>query len=689
MATDFDRPTPLDLVMYPVVTFEGYLYYDWNENGKYDPPADPDDPNDVGEGVHIPRFTLQGVKDHEVYPFVNGSFKTTVAPYDNYTLFIQYRQMNQTDQTEYEWFKNITIDLTTDTYMDISLDRRLEIHGEVFWDISGDGIPAPDEGVTDAVVELVGMDIPQSYQVTTAEVGQFIKWVQVGVSGNATYNITVNRSGFEPVEPYLTHVLEAHNQSVQFEMTALMVTFNGTTFLDLNLNGKMNSYESPVQVDSLELWSVQNTSIHYTASSDANGSFTFTVEPGLYNIYAWTDMNGSFLVNLGLQDVDPESEVQEVFLPMVTGRRTSGIMYYYNYTEQNHTVEDVNLTFVQMDGFGRIPIMQATGGVFAVVLPEGRYDVNGSFENPEFGVDMTYELEEDFRMVLSDLPDAEYNFTRVSEHKLDIWWDDEPINIDVNSTINLTIYVKNTGSENGTFDLFAEVQPEWSYDLEVDNVTLNLSETTHFFVHINSSARAIAGPNEVTLQAFPRDSTDDPSELVINVNINQFYGFDIRESVDQQGNYRWEKTNDGGTRRLTTYFFTVENEGNGKETLKFTHSGIPDWNITLHPDTIDLDAYEESSVPIEVILPDRDELNPQVLVITATSLNDPSQDPQVLELELSFPQFTVLPGDMGGETMDGEAITSPPNEAPGVGLLGALAALAIVGVAARRRRRRC
>ncbi len=687
MIYDFDHPTTLELVMYPTIEFSGYLYYDWNENGKYDPPEDPNDPNDVGEGIHVPSFTLQGIRDHAVHPFVNGSFKSKVFPHDNYTLFLEYRHFNSTARVNYQWFKNMTIDLSNDTYIEIPLDRLMELRGQVFWDINEDDQPSFDESIANSTVNIVGMNTTHEYEAITDETGHYNEWVNVRVNGTATYNVTVNRSGFEPLEPFWIHTMEPTDIPLNLEMMANNVTFNGTTFLDQNWNGKMNSYEFPVPVENIELWSAQNTSVHYVTSSDENGSFMISVEPGEYDIYAWTDLNGSFLVHLGAHEVEPEGEVQDVFLPMVPGRRASGIMFFYNYTEHNDTVQEVNLTFEQIDGNGKVPILPASGGVFSAVLPEGRYDVNGSFENSEFGVNMTYELEDDFRMVLSDLDDAELNFTRVSEYKLDLWWDDLPINIDVNSSYNLTVYAKNTGSENGTFDIDLKTPPDWTYETEVDNVTLNLSQTTSFWLQINSSDRAGAGPNDVTVRAIPRDSNDDPSELVINVNINQFYGFEISEPDQQTGFYRWEAETDGGTRRMVSYFFSAENTGNGEEMLKLTHSSIPNWTIDFPEDTILLLPFEKKSVPFEVILPDKDELKPQVLTITAVSLNDPSQGPDVLELELSFAQLTIYPEDMKGETEDGEEIGSPPNEAPGFGLLGALAVLGAAGMAARRRKR--
>ncbi|NOQ53405.1 MAG: hypothetical protein GQ558_02230, partial [Thermoplasmata archaeon] len=630
MIYDFDRPTTMEIVMYPVVKFTGVLYYDWNENDEFDP----DDPEDEGEAVHVPRFTLQGIKDHEVYPFVNGTFESSLYPYDNYTLFLQQRDFDEATGTEYQWYKNITVNISTDTYMEVSLDRRLEFNGRVFWDRDGDDAPSGGEAIENATVSIVAEDGSVSYELTTDSNGRYNQFVQVDTEGNGTYLVSVAAPGYTPNQTEWEHTVAAHNRTLDLEMSALNVTFNGTTFLDQNMNGEMNRYEFPIPVENIELWDSENRSIYYQASTDENGSFQVSVEPGTYDVYAWTEIDGGYLVHLGEHEVVPENETQDVFLPLTIGRRGSGIMFFYNFTEVNHTVPQVNLTFVQRDGQGEVPILPASGGTFFAVLPEGRYGVNGSFETEEFGVQMTYELDDDFRMVLSDISDAELNFTRVSEYKLDMWWEDLPIYIDINSSYNLTVIAKNTGSENGTFDISADVPNDWLWSAEVDNVTLNMSETTSFWLLINSSQNAAAGPSDVILQAFPREGDDDPSELTIVVTINQFYGFEIRDPDQQTGFYRWERLEDGGTKRMITYFFTAENFGNGEESLKITHSNIQNWTIVIPENRIDLFPYEtKAAVPIEVEIPDKAELKPQILTITAESLNDPSQAPDILELE--------------------------------------------------------
>ena len=686
MSYDFDRPTTLELVMYPVVEFTGVLYYDWNENGEYDP-GDPDDPEDNGEAVHVPRFTLQGIKDHEIYPFINGTFISSLYPNDNYTLFLQQRDFDDTVGIEYQWHTNITVDISTDTYMEVSLDRRLDFDGRVFWDQDEDDSPILEEAIVGATVTIDAVDGSASYELTTDLNGRYDQFVLVDAEGNGTYLVSVTAPGFTPNQSEWEHTVAAHNSTLDLEMSALNVTFNGTTFLDQNMNGEMNRYEFTIPVENIEIWGAQNRSIYHLTSTDENGSFQVSLEPGKYDVYAWTEIDGGYLVHLGEYEVVPENETQDVFLPLTTGRYGSGIMYYYNYTEVNHTVPQVNLTLVQRDGRGEVPILPASGGTFSVVLPEGRYDVNGSFETDEFGVQMTYELDGDFRMVLSDISDAELNFTRVSEYKLEMSWEDLPIFIDINSSYNLTVIAKNTGSENGTFDISASVPNDWLWSTEVNNVTLNMSETTSFWLLINSSLTASAGPNTVTLLALPREGNDDASEMEIVVTINQFYGFEIRDPDQQKGFYRWEPLEDGGTKRLLTYFFTAENFGNGEETLRITYSNIPNWIIDFPEATINLLPYEtKAAVPIEVELPDMAELRPQILTITAESLNDPSQDPDVLELELSFADLIINPKDVTGEA-EGEPITPPPDEAPGFGLLGALAAIGAAGMASQRRKR--
>ncbi|MCJ2540101.1 MAG: hypothetical protein LN414_02390, partial [Candidatus Thermoplasmatota archaeon] len=359
-----------------------------------------------------------------------------------------------------------------------------------------------------------------------------------------------------------------------------------------------------------------------------------------------------------------------------------------NHTSANHTIEEVNLTITQMDGEGLLPVKPISGGSYSAILPEGRYRINGSFENEEFGVDMTYRVDEEFRMVLQDLSDADLNFTKLVEWRLEMSWDDDPVWIDENGTHNFTVYAKNVGSENGTFNISVEPPSGWIWTSEVTNVSLNMSHQTSFWVQVNASERVTALPQTIIVKATPREGDTDPSEFDVIININQHYGIALKPQEQHTSSYRTEIDDDGNLTRAVSYFFVAENLGNGEEKVLFTFSEITGWEIMFPQPEHMLGPYEEfPSVPFEVILPDNDEMKPQVLRITGKAQNAPDDLEVTLDLVMSFPDLVINKEDISGND-EGDELRWPKNEAPAFSTLAAVAAIGLVTLALDRRRRR-
>jgi dolichyl-diphosphooligosaccharide--protein glycosyltransferase len=682
---DVDRPLKLNLTMYQVVHFKGNLYYDWNGNGQFDPlpTGDDPDPDIKDEGRHMPRFVLQGIRDHEVYPQVNGSFDTKVFPHDNYTLFLERKEFDVDDEVEYQWFMDGTIDLTRDTEVDLPLQRRIEVTGRVYWDIDENNISTPEEAIADVNVTLTSKDGSVSYETTTGPNGIYRQFVFVDTEGTGDYELVPSHPGFTPNQTMWELAVTPKNFSRDLQMQVIDIAINGTTFLDQNENGKLNRYEFPIQVDHIEIWDSTNSSVHHGIDSDANGTFSLELPPGEYNILAWTEEDGGHIVHLSVITIEPTGDVHNLSVPLTPGHRVSGIMYFHNQTGVNDTVPEVDLTFTALDGVGVVPIVTATSGGYGAVLPDGRYRVNGSYTNEEFGVDMRYEIDEDFRMVLNDRSDVDLNFSKVDESKLEMWWDDLPVFLDENTSYNLTIFAKNTGSVNATFDLTAELPDDWTFELELDNVTLNMSENTSFWAVVNSSERATAMVHTITFQAIPRGSNDDPSKMELAITINQHYGFELRTPEDSGGFYLFDRER---KEHHISYQFIVENKGNGRESLNITVSTVLDWTIELPSPELSLEPYDiQPNIPIEVTVPTTTELNAQTLVITAVPSNDPDPTPVSMELKLTFPDLYISKGDVNGD-VEGEQLEWP-KDAPGFGPLVALAAVGLAALVAVRRRR--
>jgi hypothetical protein len=581
-------------------------------------------------------------------------------------------------------FYNDTINLTSDVTMDLLMTRRIEVTGRVYWDQDQNNESSPDEGVEDAVVAIVSTDGESEHNVTTDASGFYRRYVNVDLEGEGDYLLSVSHPAFTPNETEWELAIDRINFTKDLPMTPLNITVNGTTFLDLNENGKLNRYESGIQVDGVKFWDAKNASMSYEMASDANGSFNVTIPPGEYNVLAWAERPGDALVYMGIVQVEPSGDVLELNLPMRPGRRVSGIMYFHNHTGINHTIPEVNLTFTPLDGMGLLPLLEVGNGQYSAYLPDGRYRVNGTYSDMEFGVEMSYLVDHEFRLVLRDRGDVDLNFSKVEEYRLELWWDDvAPVYIDENSTANFTVHARNTGSMNGTFDLSVDVPADWTYHLEVDNVSLNMSQVTHFWVLINSSAKASADVHTSTVLATPRDSVDDPSELDLEVHINQYYGFSIKVPDVNAGIYFYDEKHG---QHHVSYNIEIENSGNGPEIVNLTFQSVLDWFIEIPMSDVELGPHEPRlNNPIEVDLPSEGVLQAQTLIITGTPQNAPDGEPVTVNVPLVFPDLKAKKGKVSGDVA-GEPLEWP-EDAPGFGSLSVVLALTGVALVARRRRR--
>ena len=290
-------------------------------------------------------------------------------------------------------------------------------------------------------------------------------------------------------------------------------------------------------------------------------------------------------------------------------------------------------------------------------------------------------------MVLQDLSDADLNFTKLIDWRLEMSWDDDPVWIDENGTHNFTVYAKNVGSENGTFDISVEPPSGWTWTSEVTNVSLNMSYQTSFWVQVNASERVTAEPQTITVKATPREGDTDPSELNVTININQHYGIALKPQEQHTSSYRTQIDDDGNLTRKVSYFFIAENLGNGLEVVRFEYSEITGWEIEFPQPEVPLGPYEQfPAVPIEVILPDNEEMKPQVLRITGKAQNAPDDMEITLDLVLSFPDLVINKKDVSGDD-EGDDLKWPENEAPAFSTLAAVAAISLVALALDRRRR--
>ena len=668
------RPTSIDLVALPVARFNGTVYYDKNQDGNFD----------AGEGVQVISFALMGQREEAVHVEANGAFDELFYPYANYTLLIKRTVPDPMGGGESELYHNSTLDLTGDRTMFIPVERRVPITGQVFWDRNGDNKSSSGEGVYNATVTFTSRKDGRTFTATTDTDGDYRVFLPVDNKTEASYGIVASLSGYSPKNTTAVLNVTSTRKAYNPQLVADNVTVSGLAFMDDNLNGALNRYEHGTPVHNITLWDASNASRRFTAEADGNGSFSVVLPPGTYQVHAWTYRGLGEIVHLGKVVVKPSAEAFEMELPMAKGLSASGAMYYHNHTGVNMTAPALNLTFTELDGDGVVPVVRFETGSFAIALPEGSYRVNGTFNTTQFGVEMKYKVDDSFRIVLEDDDEADLNFTKVPERKLKLTWSNIPAHIDQNKSVNYTVYCENTGSENATFDLSMGNPTGWTYKLERNNISLNMSQKGAFWVLINSSVKAAAGSNNCTLQATPRNATDAASKVVLEVMVNQVFGFEVKEPTQERAVYLYDTTRHV---RHLSYSFLLENKGNGKDIINITASGVLNWTVVLPLGNVSLGAYMvEQFVPVEIDAAVASTASKQDLTITARSLTNPAGETHTLKLVLTFPDLTGKSSDV--RLLENSKVLEQPKEAPGYGALLLLSALGASAVVARQRRSR-
>lgn len=331
------------------VRVQGYLYFDKNINGKYDPYTDPL----AGNGT----IEVEGVGTFE---FVDGYFNITVLP-GNREIRIMADGFELHTITRGFGEEPIT--------MNISLTpKKVDVSLRLWFDANNNGVIDPGEIVQNGTVNLIATHKPGNFGKTTAVM------IRDGY-GNATINpgeyyihATFDLNG---TKVSTIALLEAPLGSNETNVTVELQRGYDVSIHVLMENGTVASDATVIirPVDKDFIWESELT--------NAQGYVNITLPPGEYILYAHEKVDNVTYVDYTIFIVTESTTVEMVLKEgyMVTGA-------IWNDTNGNGTIEDTE------EIMGVVVALSTDLGTLYITLSE----VNGNYSLPVLPGDYTIKV---------------------------------------------------------------------------------------------------------------------------------------------------------------------------------------------------------------------------------------------------------------------------------------------------------
>ncbi|HEX9709443.1 MAG TPA: hypothetical protein VGB42_05695, partial [Candidatus Thermoplasmatota archaeon] len=576
------------------------------------------------------------------------------------------------------------------TAFSFPVQRLYHVSGAFFWDRNGDGTysPAGNEAPLGAFVEfrergnLSNVVVRQSVE----PVGRYEAFVPIG-----TYNITVDHGGFDTANDTwginLTATPPPGGWSVDIRLRVHNVTVTGFTYFDSNRNGDLNRYEAGEAVASLTLYNATNLTDQRTVAVAPDGRFNLTVAPGTYTLLALGNHSGTPVAGLARAEVDPVGGLVWLNVSLTPSQPVTGTSFLYNTTGDRHTAPAANYTVAR--GGIEVSLPQPAGS-FAAALPEGSYTLRATVEMEEFGRVMNYTVNEVLDLDFEPLT-RDFNFTKDRQYTVKFNYTRAPAQpLPLGASVNYTVTISNNGTDNATFDLTVPVEGQpggWTHTLEVDNVTLEIGASRAFWVVINTTNETRAGENTLMVRATPRNVTGAGGSVELAVTTETVYRVRLGLTTESPT----------ATAAQTDYRVNIENDGNGAEIVRLTVSGLPDgYTAELERggpgNEVEVEPFTDSRVVIHVRRDPTATLAPAGTTFTVSALsltNASGSFGAAVQVPIAYADLQVgaSANDTRATGPDGaDLVTQRPLTTPGFELALAAAAVALAGLAARRRR---
>ncbi|MBJ03658.1 MAG: hypothetical protein CMB65_03040 [Euryarchaeota archaeon] len=300
--------------------------------------------------------------------------------------------LNRTDINVRWVLENFSISIESGSGNDdlnLTLNKWVEIAGNLFRDLDGNGMWSGDESIADADV-VVSSESFGPVNLTSNVFGTWRTFVPV----NATYDISASKAGYS--EGMGTMDVGFTVNTTDIEMVAGIVSVSGEISHVLPSEWNLISDEIVLELipeSGMEYGAV--TPVKVLDNGVWNGTWNADVEPGNWILYASYNGNeGQFAAMTLLQAAVAEGGEADAMLSSASILHVSTKWNDYDGTERTLADDSLiisggHLVFVGTEVTSWNQTVDSEGKV-TLLLPAGDFSMSGTFVTSEQGVNMTY-----------------------------------------------------------------------------------------------------------------------------------------------------------------------------------------------------------------------------------------------------------------------------------------------------------
>ncbi|MEE2747530.1 MAG: STT3 domain-containing protein [Candidatus Thermoplasmatota archaeon] len=663
---------------------------------------------EAGSGELLSGYSITAISENNLGEFTlgpsdeNGVIDTNLMP-GTWTL-----SMNRTDSNMRWILDDVTITIesgSSNPETNLSLNKWVEIAGNLFRDIDEDDAWSYSEGIADADV-VVSSTSFGPINLTSDVLGTWRIFVPV----NDTYDIFASKTGYSngsstlevgytantsdieliagvvEVGGEISHILPSEWNTISDEISLLLIPESGLSFQPV----------TPIKVMDNGTW---------------DGSWTADVDPGNWILYATYDGDqGHFAAMTPIEAAVAEGGESDSVLSTASILHIATEWVDFDgdlFTLGNSTEIDSgdNLVISSGSSFSWNQTVDENGEV-SLLLPAGDYSMSGTFITTQNGVEMTYNGAKSADVVGGGVESPEQlvtfrvhedhsitftvgeNHTSIEQSEEDgdnftiINNDDEDGNEYTQGEINLELAYTGNRAEDEfllTIELNGGDAQYWTVEVwtGVNETTgediWSISQTYRLGIQSNATADVrlrVTPANESLSESYDQGhslmltmtekETQTYSEYEMKLFIPQTYGVQLTTEIDPEIGIQ--------VGHDETYSFMFENTGNGDDTYSISISELPEsltplWSVTgassltVGPRTTQ--AYSVTIHASEVWVGEV-ELFP--VTVTITSEDNVTKEVVTLNIKTALPNLEIVEDSYGalGLSQNGFAALDTP-----------------------------
>ncbi|MGA1819868.1 MAG: hypothetical protein ACMUHU_02545 [Thermoplasmatota archaeon] len=453
--------------------------------------------------------------------------------------------------------------------LNLELSKNIMVKGAVYYDVNNDRtIQSTErkEGVNVTFTPLDGGDPISTLSDINGDYSVMVPFTRL--------QITVDAEGYKTSPRDDVEFIDLPVDGLALWDVPLVpddTTVKGKMFLDADLDGIWDDDEGPISGLQLTFTSMSDEVYQITTGTD--GSFEVGLLPDIYNVKGMRYSEGRPIAGyLAELSIDLGGDLTDERWPAVPARRVSGTVVYRN-TDGDliyEPPEGEDLTFTIVDGGGEIAAAYSEG-TFVLDLPYYEYYVSSRFTTEEYGMDMTYRINEQVTLnSTTTAGDLAFEFEKTKEYtfKIDLVNDfQHEMKMSAQETIRLEYFIENVGNEPFTINVLVNDKPDgWTIDLpEGSDIYLEIGSRTTRWVNITSPMEPEFF-NSIIFQAESDHNTKNTFQ--VQVETPSSFRFDILFDIPEVLGVDYDE--------MRVFNLTVDNLGNGEDVVNIKMTPRPE-----------------------------------------------------------------------------------------------------------------